>query len=211
MAEEITEFNQNIKKEELVGCSIVNITIQTQDNNHTNKIYKLCDPYKIKPPSLNLYSKDLIGLRAEDDTSIVYYSYSKTTNNNICRTYATASIYSGNLNPYDLLKYSDDVNDPECNRNQQYDKEEIKKIIIEGIYPEPENTEREARRVAQLTAGFPETKYLQIKDKCYVTSKTIIDGACSEPQQFTNVSSERKSRKIEHFEANNNLKCRARY
>jgi hypothetical protein len=29
--------------------------------------------------------------------------------------------------------------------------------------------------------------------------------------QFTNVKSEKKSRKIERFESNNNLKCKARY
>jgi hypothetical protein len=38
---------------------------------------------------------------------------------------------------------------------------------------------------------------------------TTVPNEC--PAQFTNVKSERKSRKIERFESNNNLKCKARY
>jgi len=38
---------------------------------------------------------------------------------------------------------------------------------------------------------------------------TVTEGKC--PAQFTNVKSGRKSRKIEHFASNNNLKCKHNY
>lgn len=280
MAEELDDFNPNLMNDELIGCSILRTTTSAEDNSLIYKTYKLCDPNKIKPPSLNLYSKDLFGLRATDNGNIMYDSYEKTTNNNICRTDALMGIELGNLYPSYLNQYSDDITDPECNRNPSYNLEEIKKIINEGIYPEEEQRRRDARTIVQGSLGSPVPPSIPSKIDCYnLRTQITTNGACqgeepdyevtqiynyepqikclnrlsgertdgrclnetdnkntvtickttqkmiyndgseagtnifegSCPDQFTNVKSERKSRKIERFESNNNLKCKHRY
>ena len=195
--------------EELVGCSTV---ILYNMSEYTDKAYKFCDPNRITPPSLNSYGEEIINSTKDNNIQTTYMSYDKTTNNNICKT--EISLYYGTSN----ISRNSYIKDPECSAIvDQYSHSDLVKIVYEGIYPELEQQARVDRKNAQVEA--PEQYWYSDKiNKCLKTGKDsnnnriIIDvkpGEC--PAQFTNVKSGRKSRKIERFESNNNLKCKARY
>ena len=74
----------------------------------------------------------------------------------------------------------------------------MKTRITTGICP---NTDTSSLTVEQCIS-------LSYDNNGNVTTN-VTPGGC--PAQFTNVKSGRKSRKIERFESNNNLKCKARY
>lgn len=178
--------------------------------------YKICSQDGINPPSVDVFKRTIDADYYKNEEHIVYYNFKKTSSGKSCLTFIGLD---SNLNPKDSSVYRryepDNSTDKEC--------ESILDNAIEVsdiLNPDtPEARERAETKAAQAAADkLPKYWYSPVENKCLITVKddsnnTIIndikEGEC--PAQFTNVKSGRKSRKIERFESNNNLKCKARY